>query len=359
MTVDFSFSRAILRWYDSNKRDLPWRSSSNPYSIWLSEVILQQTRVEQGLPYYQKFIHKFPTVQAMAKATENEILKLWQGLGYYSRGRNMLHTAQYITRELNGQFPSSATELKKLKGIGDYTSKAIASFSFDEKVAVVDGNVYRVLSRFFGIDTPIDSSQGQKEFQILADQLLPKSNSQDYNQGIMEFGAIQCKPKPDCHNCPIKARCIAFQNNTVGSFPVKSKKTTRKHRYLNYLFLYHGEKMILEKRSEKDIWRNMFQFPLIESDSKFLEADQLLRNFKLQNDDVKILHMDDPHTFQHHLSHRILHLRIWPIHIEPIAKSSTKSDIFEISFEEQRAEYAVPVVLQNFIIQFKKEIVSK
>ena len=208
------YTKAILKWYADNHRILPWRQTSDPYKIWLAEIILQQTRVTQGLPYYLNFIKKFPSVIKLANASEKEILLEWQGLGYYSRARNLHFSAKYIVNELNGKFPNTYLDLLKLKGVGDYTASAIASICFNEPTAVVDGNVYRVLSRFFGIETPINSSKGIKEFKKLAQRLLPPSNVGDYNQGLMEFGAKQCKPQsPDCLTCPLSDACVALQKN--------------------------------------------------------------------------------------------------------------------------------------------------
>ena len=220
-----SFSNTLIYWYLQNKRDLPWRKTKNPYFIWLSEIILQQTRVNQGLDYYNKFITSFPTVFELAEASEESVLKLWQGLGYYSRARNLHYSARYIVNELNGIFPKSYNELLKLKGVGDYTASAIASICFNEPTAVVDGNVYRVLARYFGLNTTINSTKGIKEFKELAQQLIPTEKPDIYNQAIMEFGAVQCKPQnPDCNVCPLNTSCVALQKDQVTAFPVKEKK---------------------------------------------------------------------------------------------------------------------------------------
>src|SRR5690606_28672368 len=219
-----TFSQKLISWYLQNKRDLPWRNTKNPYKIWLSEVILQQTRVAQGLPYYENFVKHFPTVFDLAKANEEQVLKIWQGLGYYSRARNLHHTAQYVSENLNGEFPKTYNKLIKLKGIGSYPAAAISSFSNDENVAVLDGNVYRVLSRYFGIETDISSSQGKKEFQEMADEVLDKKRPALFNQAIMEFGALQCVPKnPNCEVCVFNDSCVALQKNKVAQLPVKLK----------------------------------------------------------------------------------------------------------------------------------------
>ena len=243
-------------WYNKNKRNLPWRETSNPYNIWLSEIILQQTRVEQGLPYYYKFIESYQTITDFANANLNDILKLWQGLGYYSRARNMHIAAQYIRDNNKGEFPDNYNELVKLKGIGPYTAAAIASFAFNEKKAVVDGNVYRVIARFDGIYTDINSTIGKHEFAKIADELLDINNPAIHNQAMMELGAMVCKPQnPDCENCPISNNCFAFLNNEQKNLPVKIKKVKVKTRFFNYLiFDYYGN-TYLNQRGANDIWQ--------------------------------------------------------------------------------------------------------
>lgn len=358
MSASSHFTKSILKWYQNHKRPLPWRKTSDPYTIWLSEIILQQTRVDQGLPYFIKFIEKYPNVSEMSKASEEEILKHWQGLGYYSRGRNLLSTAKHVHENLNGKFPNNSKELIKLKGIGNYTANAIASFCFGENVAVVDGNVYRVLSRYFGKETPIDSTEGQKEFQVLANNLLPKGEASEYNQGIMEFGALQCKPKPDCSICPIALECLALRNNKVQDLPFKSRKLKKKKRFFNYLFLYKENNLLLEQRDKQGIWKNLFEFPLIESNGRHLNFEEIVN----QNTTLKTfnspLEVKDPEEVKHILSHQTLHIKIWPVRLPHLNTYSTKSNIFEVSFEEQEEQYAVPIVLQRFITQFKEKIVG-
>lgn len=259
------FSKLITDWYKLNYRQLPWRDTQNAYIIWLSEVILQQTRVAQGLPYFERFAKKYPTVKHLAKANQDEVLKLWQGLGYYSRARNMHHTAQEVLSINKGVFPSKYEELIQLKGVGDYTAAAVASFSSNEPVAVVDGNVYRLLSRFFGIETPIDSTEGKKIFREKAFDVLNKKNSAIHNQAMMEYGAIVCTPKnPNCDECVLSKKCIAFQLNKVNLLPIKSKKTKVLSRYLIYSVIHNGKSVLLRKREENDIWKGLFEFPLEE-----------------------------------------------------------------------------------------------
>jgi A/G-specific adenine glycosylase len=260
-----TFATNLLAWYDQNKRDLPWRGIQNPYFIWISEVILQQTRVNQGMPYYLRFVEKYPTVADMAAATEKDVLRLWQGLGYYSRARNMLHTAQIIVNEHDGKFPDNYKALKKLKGIGDYTASAIASFAFNEKVATVDGNVFRVLARIFGVEEDIASLKGKKTFAALAKTLLPDEQTANYNQAVMEFGALYCKPaSPDCPNCIFKADCVAANSNKQDILPIKAKKNVVKKRYFHYLVFEYEKKLLLKERGEGDIWQGLYDFVLVE-----------------------------------------------------------------------------------------------
>lgn len=262
-----SFQSEIIKWYKINKRDLPWRSTTDPYVIWLSEIILQQTRVEQGLPYFNKFLENFPTVVDFANASENEVLKLWQGLGYYSRGRNMLFTAKQVIELHNGVFPVVYDQLIKLKGIGEYTAAAISSFSNNQSKAVVDGNVFRVLSRYFGVEEPINSTIGKKIFFELAQGLIEDQKPSIYNQAIMEFGALQCKPKsPACNICPLQTGCFAFQHHKVDVLPVKLKKVKVRERWFNYFVGLEDGNILIKQRQAGDVWQQLYDFPLIETD---------------------------------------------------------------------------------------------
>ncbi|AMR30822.1 A/G-specific adenine glycosylase [Mucilaginibacter sp. PAMC 26640] len=270
------FSRELVGWYEENKRDLPWRKTNDAYIIWLSEIILQQTRVEQGMPYFYRFAEKYPTVSHFAVAPEDDILKLWQGLGYYSRGRNMLKTAQLVQANYNGVFPVQYDELIKLKGIGEYTAAAISSFAANEARAVVDGNVYRVLARYFGIDEPINSPKGKKLFQQLADEMLNKQQPASHNQAMMEFGAMLCKPKnPACGICPVRLGCLAFKTNATSYLPVKLNKVKIRKRYFNYTLIMEDDKLLMNKRGENDIWANMYDLPMIETDEP-MTADAVI-----------------------------------------------------------------------------------
>lgn len=245
---------------------MPWKGEKDPYRIWLSEVILQQTRVEQGTAYYNKFIECYPTIQLLAAATDEEVFKLWEGLGYYSRCRNLLHSARYVSNELGGGFPVNYSDLLQLKGIGSYTAAAIASFAYNLPHAVVDGNVNRILSRVFGLDTPIDSTEGKKVFNSLAANLLDKGQSAIYNQAIMDFGATVCKPRrPLCNVCPIQTHCDAYLTGRVETLPVKGKKLIKKQRWLNYVLAEVDNKIYVRKRLSKDIWESLYEFILIES----------------------------------------------------------------------------------------------
>ncbi|MDD7884611.1 A/G-specific adenine glycosylase [Flavivirga sp. 57AJ16] len=342
------FSEILIRWYSNNKRELPWRQTKNPYCIWLSEIILQQTQVNQGLPYYISFIEKFPSVFDLARADESDVLKLWQGLGYYSRARNLHTAAKYIVKELKGAFPNNYKDLLKLKGVGDYTASAIASICFNEVAAVVDGNVYRVLSRYFGIDTPINSSKGAKEFKALAQELIDKKKPADFNQAIMEFGAMQCKPQnPDCNVCPFNKGCMAFNKNIINELPVKIKSAKAKNKYFNFLvFISEDGKTVLEKRKGKGIWQNLYQFPLIETKTNvdintlkpLIKEHNLIKgmSFKLAlyNKDVVV----------HKLSHQHLHTKFWIVNVNRLLDQGISTN--EIH------HYAVPILIGNFIEAF-------
>lgn len=342
-------SSKLIPWYLDNKRDLPWRKTQDPYKVWLSEIILQQTKVSQGLPYYYSFINAYPSIHDLANAAEEEVLKLWQGLGYYSRARNLHHTAKYISYEQNGIFPTAYKDLIKLKGIGDYTASAIASMCFDGPNAVVDGNVYRVLSRIFGIDTPINSSQGIKEFKILAQELLDLSKPGIYNQAIMEFGAMHCTPRqPQCSDCIFNSLCIAYNTNSVQQLPIKTKAKSVKKRNFNYIVIIsESERTLLQQRTEKGIWQKLFEFPLIETESEIqLSELQIHSDFK---EITKDLHLSNVALFNeipvvHKLSHQHIITKFWILETRNITEEAI--DISELS------TYAVPVLIANFVNEF-------
>ncbi len=256
---------------------MPWKGEKDPYKIWLSEIILQQTRVEQGLNYYTRFVNAFPDVHKLAKATDEKVFKYWEGLGYYSRCRNLLASARYISKDLNGSFPDEYEKIKNLKGIGPYTAAAIASFAYNLPYAVVDGNVFRVLARVFGSDIPIDTTEGKKQFALLADELLDKKQPGIYNQAIMDFGAVVCKPvSPLCNDCPFRQHCVAFKKELVTSLPVKLKKTAVKKRWFYYFVLKTEGKIAVQQRAEKDIWQGLYEFPMIES-GKETPVEEIVR----------------------------------------------------------------------------------
>lgn len=293
-----------MRWHSTaNTRSLPWKEEKDPYKIWVSEIILQQTRALQGLPYYLKFTEAYPDVHAMAATTDEEAFRLWQGLGYYNRCKNMLATARHISGELNGTFPNTYENILTLKGIGPYTAAAIASFAYGLPQAVVDGNVYRVLSRYFGIDTPFDTTEGKRQFADLAQQLLDKTDSAAYNQAIMDLGATICTPgaSADCSNCPLQQKCIACKQGMVALLPVKSKRTEVKKRYFHYLLIHAGDKVWIQKRSGKDIWQSLHEPYLI-------EAGEPMDNIQLaQSAGYKLLGLKAKPQYEGHLSQRLTH----------------------------------------------------
>ena len=306
---------ALLAWYPRHHRDLPWRHTRDPYAIWLSEVILQQTRVAQGLPYYETFLAAYPTVQELAAAPEAEVLRYWQGLGYYSRARNMHHTAQQVVNEYGGRFPSTYAGLLALRGVGPYTAAAIASFAFDEAVAVLDGNVYRVLARVFGLHADIAAPSSRKEFQALADQHIPSASPADFNQAIMEFGALQCTPaKPDCLFCPLQQQCWAFQHGQVALLPMKSKAKAARTRYFQYFVLRFGDLTYLRERQEKDIWRGLYDFALAETVVPELPPAELLRHLDALGAALDTSQAAEPTAaYRHVLSHQKLEVRFHPL----------------------------------------------
>lgn len=312
----------IINWYLSNKRNLPWRNTKNAYFIWLSEVILQQTRVAQGINYYLKFTENYPTVEELANADEQKILADWQGLGYYSRARNLHVAAKQIRDEYAGRFPEEYTQIIKLRGIGEYTAAAIASFAFDKVHAVVDGNVYRVLSRLYDLDEAIDSSAGKKMFQALADQLIDPKRPALFNQAIMEFGAIQCVPaNPDCLNCPLSEKCLAFDRKTVKERPVKNGKTKIKKRYFHFLNAQLNDKIWIQKRIDKDIWQHLWQLPLIELQED-LDSEAVR---ELIHDEYKLTVRLQKQMPKHILSHQHIFSYFWEVQASDFEKISFAS----------------------------------
>ena len=342
------FSNVLVHWYLHNKRDLPWRKTNNPYYIWLSEIILQQTRVDQGMAYYLKFVAHFPTINDLAFASEEQVLKLWQGLGYYSRARNLHFSAKYIVDELQSDFPSNYNELMKLKGVGDYTASAIASICFNESAAVVDGNVYRVLSRYFGISTPINIPKGVKEFKKLAQELLDPSISGTHNQAIMEFGARMCKPQnPNCEICPLNTGCLAMANDKIKELPVKENKLKVKKRYFNYLVIQTPSNKTKVAQRKKGIWLNLYEFPLIESLQEMDEKELIQHHkfdelFKSTSTSVTLFNNE---RLVHKLTHQHINTKFWIVNTQD-------SSNFDINWDEIYS-FPVSTLVHNFLIQFK------
>lgn len=347
------FAAELLSWYNKNKRDLPWRNTRNPYKIWLSEVILQQTRVEQGTAYYHAFTERYPDVKKLAKAAETDVLKTWEGLGYYSRARNLHAAAKYITNELDGKFPETYEEILKLKGVGDYTASAIASICFDEVEPVVDGNVFRFLSRYFGISTPIDSTKGKKEFRELAAELITEKDPGTFNQAMMEFGARQCVPKnPDCSVCVFRLSCFALKKKRVDQLPVKEKKTKVTDRWLNYLVAEYKGNFLVRERTGKGIWTGLYEFPLVETNSK--PTANALRNPDFWEEKCGLKVTSVGHVSQenvHKLSHQNLHISF----VRAKIKSLKKDSAYRVLSASSVSKLPFPIVLRKYWDSFMQE----
>ena len=340
----------IINWYAENRRDLPWRHDPTPYEVWLSDVILQQTRVNQGMDYYLRFIEKWPTVVDLAKASEEEVLKMWQGLGYYSRARNLHQCAKQVVDQYNGEFPADFETLKKLKGVGDYTAAAIASIAFNLPHAVVDGNVYRVLARLYDIDTPININEGQKHFAQLADELLNRKQPGLYNQAMMEFGALHCTPKnPNCLLCPLQAQCLAFAHQTVMQRPVKLQKTKVTTRYFNYLVIRINNSVYMHKRSGNDIWKNLYDFPCVESE-KPLSVDEVVATEQFQqligSRSFTILKVSP--VFTHKLTHRTILAQFIEIKLEQKLLQIETKDLF-LTRETDLGSFPIPRLIDLYL----------
>lgn len=345
------FSKVIIEWYKENKRELPWRESSDPYLIWISEIILQQTRVVQGYDYFLRFIKRFPDIRSLADADEDEVMKYWQGLGYYSRARN-LHAA---AKSMNGVFPRSYPEVLALKGVGEYTAAAICSFAYGMPYAVVDGNVYRVLSRYFGVDIPIDSTEGKKCFSALANEVLDPEHPALYNQGIMDFGAIQCTPQsPDCLFCPLSESCSALSAGKVAQLPVKQHKTKTTNRYFNYIYVRAGAYTFINKRTADDIWKNLFELPLIEtsrllSDEEFMALPEFRALFTGEEEPVV---RPVCREVKHVLSHRVIYANFYEVVIPE--ESGSFADFRRIKIDEL-GQYAVSRLVHSFIERYVEQ----
>ena len=343
------FAAILIRWYAENKRRLPWRETEDPYRIWISEIILQQTRVAQGLEYFNRFMKRFPDVASLAQSGEDEVMKYWQGLGYYSRARNLHAAAREIMERYEGVFPSEYEKVRALKGIGEYTAAAVCSFAWRQPYAVVDGNVYRVLGRVFGIDTPIDSGPGKKEFAELATALLDRQRPDIYNQAIMDFGAIQCTPKvPDCLYCPLREHCVAFATGKVGQLPVKAGKTRVKPRYFNYLHIGCQGKTLLKRRNAKDIWQNLYEYPLIETvspvDFSVLERSEEYRGLMEGVAEIQVKQMMEMPG--HVLSHRVIYARFYQIEVSNL---SPRIEEYCRVGDEEMERYAVSRLMELYM----------
>ncbi len=344
------FITKIHRWYTIHQRDLPWRKTNDPYKIWLSEIILQQTRVAQGMEYYRNFTENFKTIEDLAKASEDNVLKLWQGLGYYTRARNLHATAKNIVKNYNGEFPKTYNNILKLKGIGPYTAAAISSIAFNLPYPAVDGNIYRVFSRYFGISTPIDSAKGKKEIQKIATDLIPEKNPGFHNQALMDFGALQCIPKsPNCNICPVLDTCFAAQNNRVDQFPVKSKKTKQRIRYFYYYLIESDDSILMEKRTNKDIWENLYQLPLLESKSELNDNQILGELFPFRNQTEMTL-KNISGVKKHILSHQIIYARL--IHLHSNIQKGLSKEFIRVN-KKDIYKFAVPKLLEKFFTEIK------
>jgi A/G-specific adenine glycosylase len=345
------FTETLLKWHAEHPRPMPWSGEKDPYRIWLSETILQQTRVEQGTPYYLQLIQTYPTIADLANAPEDELLRIWQGLGYYRRARNLHVAAQFIVHELNNCFPNSYEALLQLKGVGDYTAAAIASFGFDLPHAVLDGNVYRVLSRFCGIETPIDDPKDKTVFSKLAHILLDKAQPAIYNQAIMNFGAIQCVPQsPSCGICPMKTYCFAFQQQQVHLFPMKSKKITKKQRFFNFLLFREGDSIWIQQRREKDIWQQLYALPLIETDCLLETDDAFIEHFEAHFEtdllQIPIQIIQKSVVFKQKLSHLQLMSQFWEVRMD-FTGIANKTHCFKINLQDL-THIAFPKVILDY-----------
>ncbi len=344
-----SFNQLIYKWFNANKRPLPWRKTKDPYKIWISEIILQQTRVVQGTEYYIRFINEFPTIHALASASEDKVLNVWQGLGYYTRARNLHSAAKFIVERLEGSFPESYEAILALKGIGAYTAAAISSIAFNLPYPAVDGNIYRLLSRYFGVTTPIDTNKGKKEIYEIAKKLIPQKNPGDHNQALMEFGALQCVPKsPDCNICLLAETCFAFLKNLQNDLPVKSKKTKQRNRYFYYCLIEDGDSILFEKRLENDIWKNLYQFPLLETKKELTDEEIMRKRLPFLPDGKINLKTVSP-VKKHILSHQVIYARL--LHVEQNKIKFHNEHFIQIN-KKDIYKFAVPRLIEEFLNEF-------
>jgi len=355
------FNHQLVAWYSLNARDLPWRNTRNPYQIWISEIIFQQTRIDQGFHYWHRFIVRFPSVELLAKAEEQEVLTIWQGLGYYSRARNLHYAAKQIMSEFGGVFPDTYEKILHLKGVGTYTAAAVSSIAFGERQVVVDGNVLRFLSRYAGITEPIDTNQGKKLITDLARELIREADPGTFNQAMMEFGALYCVPRnPDCVNCIFRNDCKALAMEAVKEIPVKSKKVIVRKRFFNYLFLYTIDQnnnycFLMHSRGKGDIWQGLFEFPMIE-DTSLLEPDALIST-ELWQKEILIHHpvlYSEFHDFVHQLTHQQLHTRFFKVQLQNVSTEMIKPDLIWVS-EENLHSYPISRLTLKFLDTFFKK----
>jgi A/G-specific adenine glycosylase len=350
------FKKLLSNWYRQNKRDLPWRNSNNPYYIWVSEIILQQTRVAQGIGYYNRFIESFPTVFDLAKAEEDDVLKVWQGLGYYSRARNMQTAAKMIVQDYNGDMPKDYDKLIKVKGIGPYSAGAIASFAFKLPTPAIDGNVYRVISRVFGVFSSPYTAAGKKEFQDIVFDLMDKDHPDVFNQGLLDFGALQCVPRnPKCINCPFSQYCYAYRNNVIDSLPVKGKKIDVRDRYFNYLLIRYNNYTFISKRGGNDIWQSLYEFPLIET-SRVMEINDLTEreewNLLFYNLQPQVVYYSP--IVKHLLSHQNIFTRFIVVEIKSTSENLRNG--YKQVLTSEIDNYSVPRVIDSFLAAEPAEV---
>ncbi|MDR0419619.1 MAG: A/G-specific adenine glycosylase [Prevotellaceae bacterium] len=343
------FSDKLIAWYELNKRDLPWRKTRDPYAIWVSEVILQQTRVAQGLCYYLKFLEAFPTIEDLADAPVDDVMKVWQGLGYYTRARNMQVAARQVLNDFAGEIPHTYEGLRKLKGVGDYTASAIGAFAFDIPRPAVDGNVYRIISRLFGVSTPIDTLAGQKELYQLAFEVLDKDRPALFNQAIMDFGGTLCTPKnPRCGDCPANDMCYALRNNCVGNLPAKSKKVKVSKRYFSFLMIKYKDYTFIRQRTDKDIWHSLYEFPLIETPRKVgVKTLEKTPEWREWFGDIKPAIRHASEIIKYMLSHQYIFTRFYIIEADKLpyalASNFIKVKISDVS------DYSTPRLIDSYM----------
>ena len=343
-------SRVLQKWYAIHKRDLPWRENSDAYRVWISEIILQQTRVTQGLPYFLRFMENFPDVHSLAIAPEEKVLKLWQGLGYYSRARNLHAAAKQIVSDFNGVFPREYPDVLSLKGVGAYTAAAITSIAYNQPYAVIDGNVDRVLSRLFAINEAVNSAKGKKMIREIADDIIDPENPGTHNQAIMDFGAMICTPAtPQCGECPLQGFCIAFERNEVKEYPIKNRQKTVRHRYFNYFHIEVSDKTYIRERKGSDIWKNLYEFPLIETEEKKDLAElQVLPAFKELFSDARKPSFQHRANLKHVLSHQIIHADFYHVSFPRNYLNEEFGDAIEIS-QNTLQDFAVSRLTHKYL----------